>query len=144
MSRQSSAPVKKHLSSDRVLAYLLIAPTLAVLLALSIYPLFYSIRISLQTESAEGMRWTLRNFARVAGDQFFLSALAHTFLYAAGALTIEFLIGLALAVLLNSKLRGRSFFRALLLAPMMLPAVVVGVVWRLMFNPKVWRGERHA
>jgi len=42
---------------------------------------------------------------------------------------------LGLAVLLNSQFRGRGFFRAGLLVPMMLPTVVVGVVWRLMLNP---------
>jgi len=122
-------------NSDRALPYLLIAPTLAVLLALSIYPLFYSIKISLQTESAAGGRWTLQNFARLFGDQFFLSALAQTFVYAAAALTIEFALGLGLALLLHHQMRGRAFFRATLLMPMMLPAVVVGVVWRLMLNP---------
>jgi multiple sugar transport system permease protein len=116
---------------DRRLAYLLLAPTIAVLLALTIYPLIYSIRISLQGEAGN---WTLQNFTRLAADRFFLSALAHTFVYAAIALTFEFLIGLALAMLLNSQMRGRSVFRALLLVPVMLPPVVVGVVWRLMLN----------
>jgi multiple sugar transport system permease protein len=117
--------------SNRRLAYLLLAPAIAVLLALTIYPLIYSIKISLQGESGN---WTLQNFARLFTDQFFLSALAHTIVYAAIALTFEFLIGLALALLLNTQMRGRSLFRSLLLAPMMLPAVVVGVVWRLMLN----------
>ena len=135
MSRHDHVRSETIISSDRTLAHLLIAPTLAVLLALTIYPLVYSIKISFQTESADGLRWTLQNFARLAGDGFFLSALAHTFIYAATALTIEFLLGLALALLLNTQLRGRSIFRAILLVPMMLPAVVVGVVWRLMLNP---------
>jgi len=61
--------------------------------------------------------------------------MAHTFVYATAALILEFSIGLGLALLLNSQIRGRGFFRATLLVPMMLPAVVVGVVWRLMLNP---------
>jgi multiple sugar transport system permease protein len=118
-------------ASDRALAYVLLAPTVAVLLALTIYPLIYSVKISLQGESGN---WTLQNFTRLIGDQFFLSALAHTVVYAAIALTFEFLIGLGLALLLNEQMRGRGVFRALLLLPMMLPPVVVGVVWRLMLN----------
>ena len=117
--------------SDRTLAYLLVAPTVAVLLALSIYPLIYSIKISFQTGSGNA---TLENFTRLFSDQFFVSALLHTFVYAAIALTIEFFVGLGLALLLNEKMRGRGAFRALLLLPMMLPPVVVGVVWRLMLN----------
>src|SRR6185436_11364062 len=117
--------------SDRALAYFLLAPTVAVLLSLTIYPLIYSIRISLQSETGN---WTLHNFTRLFADQFFLSALGHTVFYAAIALTFELLIGLALALLLDTQMRGRGLFRSLLLLPMMLPPVVVGVVWRLMLN----------
>jgi multiple sugar transport system permease protein len=120
---------------DRALPYLLVAPTVAVLVALSIYPLIYSIRVSFQTGMGQRAAWSLGNFARLASDRFFLDALGHTLVYALVALTFEFLLGLGLAVLLNEKLRGRNFFRALLLVPMMLPPVVVGVVWRLMLNP---------
>src|SRR5262249_47431741 len=102
---------------------------------LSIYPLFYSVKISLQVESAAGLRWGLQNFVCLTRDRFFLSALVHTFVYAAVALTIEFLLGLALALLLNGSLRARGVFRTMLLVPMMLPPVVVGVIWRLMLNP---------
>jgi len=47
----------------------------------------------------------------------------------------EFFLGLGLALLLDQPFRGRGLFRAILLIPMMLPPVVVGVVWRLMYNP---------
>lgn len=122
-------------SVDRRLPYLFLAPAVAVLFSLSIYPLIYSLSVSLQVESAEGVRWSLGNFQRLFSDNFFLTAMGHTFVYAASALTFEFLLGLGLALLLNSQIRGRAVFRASLLVPMMLPAVVVGVVWRLMSNP---------
>lgn len=117
------------------LPYLLLAPTVAVLLALSIYPLIYAIKVSLQVGVGDAARWSGGNFARLFADGFFRSALLHTFSYAALALTFEFLLGLGLALLLDRPLRGRGAFRALLLVPMMLPPVVVGVVWRLMLNP---------
>ena len=120
---------------ESLLPYLLVAPALVVLLALSIYPLLYSITISLQQETAAGVVWTLSNFKRLGSDNFFRAAMVHTFVYAAAALTFEFLFGLGLALLLNQQLRGRGLFRAGLLVPMMLPTVVVGVVWRLLLNP---------
>lgn len=129
--RRASAVIRRR---QNALPYLLIAPTVAVLVALSIYPLFYAVRVSLQTGTGEAAKWSLANFGRLFGDTFFLSALAHTFVYAAVALTFEFLLGLGLAVLLDRPLRGRSIFRSVLLIPMMLPSVVVGVVWRLMLN----------
>src|SRR5215218_2918620 len=127
-SRRSSNAGSKR---GPLLPYILIAPAVAVLLALSIYPLIYSITVSLQVGDA----WSLGNFSRLVSDNFFLTAMAHTFVYAVAALTCEFLLGLGLALLLNKQIRGRGLFRASLLVPMMLPAVVVGVVWRLMLNP---------
>jgi multiple sugar transport system permease protein len=120
---------------ELLLPALFLAPALAVLLSLSIYPLIYSVTISLQRETAAGIEWTLGNFTRLFSDNFFWTAMGHTFVYAAAALTCEFLLGLGLALLLNNQIRGRGFFRASLLVPMMLPTVVVGVVWRLMLNP---------
>ena len=122
------------LDSDRTLPFLFLAPAVAVLLALSIYPLVYAIKVSLQTTAGQQVVWSFQNFTRLASDKFFLEALAHTLVYALVALTFEFLLGLGLALLMNQALRARSFFRAMLLVPMMLPPVVVGVVWRLMLN----------
>jgi multiple sugar transport system permease protein len=120
---------------DLVFPLVLIAPAIVVLLSLSIYPLIYSVTISLQTQTAGGSSWSVSNFTRLFTDGFFLAAMAHTFVYATAALILEFTIGLGLALLMNGQIRGRGFFRAALLMPMMLPAVVVGVVWRLMLNP---------
>jgi len=125
--RLSNAASRRHL----LLPYVLVAPAVAVLLALSIYPLIYSITVSLQVGDA----WSIGNFTRLASDNFFLTAMAHTFVFAVPALSCEFLLGLGLALLLNSQIRGRGFFRATLLVPMMLPPVVAAIVWRLLLNP---------
>jgi len=125
--RLSNAASRRHL----LLPYVLVAPAVAVLLALSIYPLIYSITVSLQVGDA----WSIGNFTRLASDNFFLTAMAHTFVFAVAALSCEFLLGLGLALLLNSQIRGRGFFRATLLVPMMLPPVVAAIVWRLLLNP---------
>jgi multiple sugar transport system permease protein len=131
-SRRFSSALNRR---ELLLPYLLVAPALVVLLALSIYPLLYSITISLQQETSAGAVWSLVHFKRLVSDGFFRTALVHTFVYAAAALTCEFLLGLGLALLLNQQIRGRGLFRASLLVPMMLPTVVVGVVWRLLLNP---------
>lgn len=130
-----SGRATQAIGSDKALAYLLVAPAVFVLVALSIYPLIHAVTLSLQVNSGMNRQWSLGNFTRLLTDQFFLTALVHTVVFAISALTLEFLLGLALALLLNGKIRGRSFFRAGLLVPMMLPTVVVGVIWRLMLNP---------
>jgi multiple sugar transport system permease protein len=110
-----------------------VAPALAVLLALSIYPLIFSIKVAL-TNSAGGFGFG--NFARLATDRVFAAAAVQTAVFAAVALTIEFALGLALALLVDSLTHARSLFRAGIMVPMLLPPVVAAVVWRLIYNPQ--------
>lgn len=117
---------------ERMLPYLLLAPALLVLLLLTIYPLIYAVKVSLQGPTGA---WTSANFVRLFADRFFGVALLQTLVYTGVALITEFALGLGLALLLDGQIRARGLFRALLLIPMMLPPVVVAVIWRLIYNP---------
>jgi multiple sugar transport system permease protein len=109
-----------------------VAPALLVLAALSIYPMLYLVKVSFT--DAHG--FTFGNFARLVQDRLFLVSAAQTLLYAACALALEFLLGLALALLVDSLVHGRALMRVSLLAPMLLPPVVAAVIWRLIYNPE--------
>ena len=109
-----------------------VAPALAVLVALSIYPLFYSVKVSLTGPAG----FTLANFSRLFADRYFALALGQTLLFTGVALAVEFTLGLALALLIDALGRGKAFFRAGLLVPMLLPPVVAAVIWRLIYNPQ--------
>ena len=111
-----------------------VAPAVLVLLLLSIYPLLYSIRVSFQ--NSNGGAVTLANYLRLFHDRLFAVALWQTVVYVSVALSIELVLGLALALLVDSLPAGKGLFRAGLLAPMLLPPVVVAVIWRLIFNPQ--------
>ena len=110
-----------------------VLPAVAVLLTLSIYPLIYSIKVSLTNSSGA---FGFDNFVRLAGDRVFGVAAIQTAILTTAALAIEFVLGLSLAVLIDSLTRAKSFFRAGLLIPMLLPPVVAAVAWRLIFNPQ--------
>lgn len=110
-----------------------IAPAVALLFALSFYPLLYSIKVSFTSQAGA---FTAAHYARLFSDRLFLVACWQTAIYAALALAAEFLLGLALALLIDSLARGRGFFRAALLVPMLLPPVVAAVIWRLIYNPQ--------
>ncbi len=109
-----------------------VAPALFVLAALSIYPLLYLIKVSLTDSHGP----TLANYARLFQDHLFSVAAGQTLLYAAVALALEFFLGLALALLVDSLVHGRALIRVGLLAPMLLPPVVAAVIWRLIYNPE--------
>jgi len=102
-------------------------PSIVVLLALSIYPMIYAVKLAFSDPG---------NFTRLAGDRVFAIAALQTIVLTAVALAVEFFLGLALAVLIDSLARGKSFFRAGLLVPMLPPPVVAAVAWRLIFNPQ--------
>jgi multiple sugar transport system permease protein len=110
-----------------------VLPAVLLLFALSIYPLICALKISLTGPT--GGFW-LGNYLRLFQDRFFAVAAAQTLLYASAALIGEFGLGLGLALLIDSLPRARGFFRAGLLAPMLLPPVVAAVAWRLIFNPQ--------
>jgi multiple sugar transport system permease protein len=108
-------------------------PAIFVLLALSIYPLIFAVKVSLT--GADGA-FTLANFTRLLHDRLFAIAAVQTLVLTIAALSIEFTLGLGLALLIDSLARAKSFFRAGLLVPMLLPPVVAAVAWRLIFNPQ--------
>ncbi len=108
-------------------------PAVALLLALSVYPLLYLVKLSFT--GAQG-GFTPAHYARLLEDRFFLIAVWQTLLYTGVALALELALGLGLALLVDSLPRGRGLFRAGLLAPMLLPPVVAAVVWRLIYNPQ--------
>lgn len=109
-----------------------VAPALLVLAALSIYPLLYLIKVSL----TDARGFTFAHYARLFEDRLFTVAAGQTLLYAASALMLEFFLGLALALLVDSLAHGRALVRVSLLAPMLLPPVVAAVIWRLIYNPE--------
>lgn len=139
MERGLAPPVTPPAYSRRgpgLFPYLFIAPSVVLLLALTVYPLLYIVRISLYRMTPGGETFVgVENFLRLFRDPFFFRSLGQTFVFTFGSLGLEFLLGLSLALLLDSQIRARGFWRALFLLPMILPPVVVGVIWRLIYNP---------
>ena len=81
--------------------------------------------------------WTgLANFARLARNSTFRAAVAQTFYYAIPHIILTGVLSLALAILLNSKLRGVAFFRAAAFFPYITSIVAIAIVWNLLFSPK--------
>jgi ABC-type sugar transport system permease subunit len=132
--------VPRALTSDRVLPYLLVAPAVILVFALTIYPTIYV----LQTSFTD---WNLmrtvtrpvgfRNYVDLASDSLALRALLNTGLFLVGSLVVILVLGLALALALNEPVRCRAFFRSTVVLPWALTAVVVGVMWRWILMPDI-------
>lgn len=116
-----------------------IAPSFAVMAVILVYPLGYSLWLSFH-------RWTLRtfkqgipfvgleNYRQLFSNPEFWSSLRITFTFVLLAITLEFVLGMALALLLNHDLKAKGLIRSFILLPMMCTNVVIGLTWRLLFN----------
>ena len=75
-----------------------------------------------------------REIVDVFKDTFFWESVRATGYYLVVSVAIEIILGLAIAVLLNQKFKGRGFFRALLIIPWAVPSVVNGIMWKWIYN----------
>jgi multiple sugar transport system permease protein len=122
---------------ERGFKYLLVAPSIVVLLLIGVFPLVYLLVVSFQgitmTETDTGFVG-LRNYSMLFQDSRLWQALLHTVIFTAIALPIELILGLLLAQLFLDQLPGRPIFIALLVLPVVVSPIVSGATWSLMFD----------
>ena len=76
------------------------------------------------------------NYAQLVVDPVFRRSLGVTLIYASAAIPLGVLLALTLALLLNARIRGQSFYRVIFFLPRLVPTVVVALLWLWIFNPK--------
>jgi ABC-type sugar transport system permease subunit len=115
----------------------LLLPTVLLLIGLVLYPFAYAIWLALTDKSVgtAGQFVGLRNFAYVIAWPQFSAAVVNTVIFTASAVALKFVLGMAVAIVLNRPIRSRNFFRAFLLLPWVMPAFVVYLVWRWLYDP---------
>lgn len=77
----------------------------------------------------------LKNFSRMLSDETFWISLKNTFLYTIGVVPLTLIFSLGLAILLNNKIKGVSFFRTAFFFPYVTSLVAIAVVWNMLFHP---------
>ncbi len=125
--------------SDRAIQNLFIWPTLVLLILMNVFPLFYSLYLSFTDYSAIGRTaptWIgFANFVEVLNSEPLWEYFATTGRFALVTVGLQTLVGFGLAMLVREKFTGSGIVTTLILIPMMLSPVVVGLFWKLMFNP---------
>jgi multiple sugar transport system permease protein len=132
----ASRPARPRRAPTGALPYLLLAPATLALAAVSVYPLLSGIAAS-TTRFRYGRivgQAGLQNYRNVLHDQTFWQAIGTTAKFVAIAVAIETLLGLGLALLVVREVRGIRFVRVSLILPMTVAPVVVGVIWRLLYD----------
>lgn len=122
---------------ERRIAYLLIAPTLIAICALTVYPLAYAVVISFQDNrlaSPDSPFIGLDNYREILSDADLWHSIRITLVFMTVSVVGSFAIGLLLALLLNRPLWGRRFIRSLFIIPWAIPAFVAALTWSWIFN----------
>ena len=142
MSALSAArqPVAVIEGRDRpaLTAWLLLGPCVLYLVAFSIYPLFYSLRLSftdLTAATGTGNFVGLANYYTLLTDPLFWNAAMNSAIMVTAAVALQVVLGVALALFFDLDLKGAWIVRGILLLPMLITPIVVGVMWRALLNP---------
>ena len=140
---KGSYVLKRRGLSDMAIKRLFIIPTLVLLILLNIFPLFWSLGLSFADYSAikphvKGVNpdWIGgRNYKEVLMDKNIWKYFTITAKYVIMSVTGEFLVGFGVALLLNRKFKAKGLITTLILLPMMMSMAVVGLFWKLLYNP---------
>lgn len=119
--------------------WLYVGPAMLVMALACLYPVLSAFQLSLFDWSMgtpwSSARWVgLNNFVSAFTNPRVWSSLQTTLLFAGICVTVEVLLGIALALALERPVRGTAAFRTLFILPMMIAPVAVGLTWRYMFD----------
>jgi multiple sugar transport system permease protein len=124
--------------SERRLAAYLVSPSLIVIALVAAYPIGYAIWLSLNQYSVihPGLsRWVgLDNYRDALTSSEFWSAFKTTFVFTAISVTLELVIGMAMALLMHAAFRGRGVLRAVVLVPWAVLTVGTAMMWKTIFD----------
>ncbi|WP_028745687.1 carbohydrate ABC transporter permease [Rhizobium mesoamericanum] len=125
---------------ERHLRFLMLGPTVLILLGLTIFPSIYMFYAAVHKISPNpDLPWMFvgaGNFVRLFSDTQFHVALWNTTVFTVAAVTAEFVLGLGLALLLDKYIRKLTFLKTVLMIPMMLPPIAVAITWKLIYEPQ--------
>ena len=127
--------------SDRALAWFFVGPTIVLLLAFNIFPLLWTIYLSFTNfranrPSAEVVGMGFDNYRAVLNNEAVWENMRATASFLCWSITLQIVLGFALALLLNKRFRTHSFWTTAILLPMMLSPAVVGTFWKYFFEPQ--------
>jgi multiple sugar transport system permease protein len=124
----SRLPIRRE---NHAYAAIFLAPTVLLVLALIVYPLGYSLLLTMTRTAGGGRSWVgLDTWARLGNDPLFTQSLVQTVMYVVPACVLAVSLGLAVALVLHQEFPGRMLVRASLLIPWALPPVVVAAMFQ--------------
>jgi multiple sugar transport system permease protein len=124
-----------------LLPYLMVGPAVLAVLALTVYPALYAVRLS--TTDANLIRFAaaqpvgLGNYAKAFADEIFVGSLGRTLRYVVAVAGTQMLLALPVALFLNTAFLGRGLVRSAILIPWVVPGAVAAIIWRFLVHPNL-------
>jgi multiple sugar transport system permease protein len=144
IARATPAPVARRIRglSDRAIAWIFVTPTILLLLAINIFPLIWTIRLSFTNFQANRpnaeLKWVgLRNYERILTDPDIWHNMQVTATFLIWTLLFQVVLGFGIAWLINRNFRGNAFWTTIIVLPMMLSPAVVGNFWTFLYQPQI-------
>jgi len=132
MARDQTRP-----RSDRGTRFLI--PLVIILGLTSLYPTFYSLYMSFFNWNW-GTQFSfigLENYLELFASERFQISLWNTFVFTFGAVAVELVLGMGLALVVNRLGRGAAVVRTLLLVPLMVSGIIVALIWKIILDPTI-------
>ena len=117
------------------------SPTFLAIMLLTMVPIVVTVGLSLTSlsySSASPTRFIgLRNYERLFEDDRFLQSIPTTLIFIIVPVAIQLVLGFVIALVMNERLPGMGWLRLIFVAPMVLPPIVMGLMWKVLFTPQL-------
>ena len=127
-------------ATERGWRWILLSPALLLLFALTLLPLVELLVLSFSNVSWQKAKPILTNaglanYAALTHDAVFRTSIRNTLVFTCIAVVLEIIFGLGLAFALGAVRRGKNLYTTAFMVPILLPGIVIGAIWALMYNP---------
>jgi len=140
ISLPSKSKRVRKIDQKKLLGYLYLIPALLIAAVIILYPLLYGAYTSLfQWNWTAGMQNKafvgLQNYFQLFSDDYFWNAIKNTLLFTVISMTAELILGLAIALMLNSITKGSLVLRTVMMFPLMISDIVAALMWKMLLDP---------
>jgi len=160
----AAVPVRAAPPGERGWRALTLAPALVVFIGLTLLPMLNLLALSFHDVAwaERTATWSfvgLAHFRALPGDSLFRAGIVNTLVFAIVAVLLQMVLGFGLALLTSAVVRGKVVYRTIFLLPILIPGIVIGAIWKLMysfdfgvintitglfgFGPQDWLGQGH-
>lgn len=138
VKRGNNKFVERILGKDWKVAFPFVLPMILIMAGLILYPFINAIALSttsLNFITGETVNVGLRNYEKLLDNVDYLLSMQNTFQFTFWSLTVKFITGMVIALILNSRLPFRGVLTAIMLLPWIVPEIVTALAWKSIFDP---------